>query len=277
VLALQERGDSAVDPARHRDQDPLPIWLCQPLVRRSRPSQRAMQGIGGKLRRVPLGRRQPPDRLVDLVNPDPSRIENRLPVNHLSHRRSRSSGGAAPLGVESDARDGGVLNHERNSRKISASGSSSGARERAILNRTETARITQIVLEQLLAHPLQGRRPPLSAQQPAQIGNHSGRVVAKLPPRNAGDSPPVDEQQAVALPILLESQLRAVRFPPIELNDQPLLSPEAIGLEESALNGNRRIPPRARQIGAIKDSMESPLQLSASDPPYRRAIPKQST
>ena len=38
-----------------------------------------MQRIGGQLRRVALGRRQAPDRLIDLVDPDPGRVSTPSP------------------------------------------------------------------------------------------------------------------------------------------------------------------------------------------------------
>jgi hypothetical protein len=79
-----------------------------------------------------------------------------------------------------------------------------------------------------------------------KVGNHSGGIVAQLPPRNPCHPPPLDEQQPVALSILLKGKVRAMRFPPIELNDQPLLGPEAIDLEESTLNREVRIASRLR-------------------------------
>jgi len=96
------------------------------------------------------------------------------------------------------------------------------------------------VLEQLLAHSLRvgGRRS--SRIRLRKVSDHSRCVVAELPPGNAGDSPSLDEQQTVALPILLEGELSSMRFPSVELDDQPLRGPETVDFEEPAPNGDVR-------------------------------------
>jgi hypothetical protein len=74
----------------------------------------------------------------------------------------------------------------------------------------------------------------------------------QLPPGNPNHAPPIGEQQPVALPIVLESPIRVVHPSPIQLDDQPLLRPKAVGHEESPGDGDVGIQPRTRQIGPLK-------------------------
>ena len=77
---------------------------------RSSLRQRPVQRVGGQLRCVPLGGRQPADRLVDLVGPDPSRLQHRRPVDHLRYSRRSRPRRPAPLGVEGDPGRSALLN-----------------------------------------------------------------------------------------------------------------------------------------------------------------------
>ena len=69
ALALEQRGDGAVDAAGHGDGDALagrsaPASDARPRRRRAC-ARRAVQGVGGELRGVALGGRQAADRRVD--------------------------------------------------------------------------------------------------------------------------------------------------------------------------------------------------------------------
>ena len=100
ALALEQGGDGAVDAAGHRDEDAAGPSAASARDEAAAASQRPVQRVGGELRRVALGRRQASDRLVDLVGPNPSRLDDRLAVDHLGDRRGGGPGRAASLGVE---------------------------------------------------------------------------------------------------------------------------------------------------------------------------------
>jgi hypothetical protein len=58
-----------------------------------------------------------------------------------------------------------------------------------------------------------------------------GVLVVELAPGHADNSPSCGLKAAVAFAIHLECDARAVRFTAIQLNDHPLGSPKAIGLD----------------------------------------------
>jgi hypothetical protein len=76
-------------------------------------SQGTVQSIGGKLRRVTLGRGQTAKRLVDLIGADSGDVENGRALDHLGDRGGRGPGRAAALGVEADPSNATALDHER--------------------------------------------------------------------------------------------------------------------------------------------------------------------
>jgi hypothetical protein len=71
-----------------------------------------VQRIGSKLGRVALGGRQPPDSPINLIDPNPSRIEHGFPIDHLSDRSRSRPSSPTPLGIEGHPRDAGVLDLE---------------------------------------------------------------------------------------------------------------------------------------------------------------------
>jgi hypothetical protein len=135
--------------------------------------------IGSQLRRMALGRRQTADRLVDLIGADPSGIEHCLSVNHLGDSRSGCPGCPTTLGVEGRGRYPAVVDEERKASQIPAGSATGRPGEGVLSSRSKPALVPQVVLEQLLAHRLQGRSPDPFAQQSSQIGNHARFIVAK--------------------------------------------------------------------------------------------------
>ena len=111
-----------------------------------------MQGVGGELGGVALGRRQAAERGVDLVDPDSRRRQDRLAVDHLGGGGGRGAHRAAALGVEADRRDPAVLDRERDPREVAAGGAPGGAGEGALGRRAAARLVAQVVLEELLAH-----------------------------------------------------------------------------------------------------------------------------
>ncbi len=136
ALALEQGGDGAVNAPRHRHQNPLPVRLRKLLRRCCRLRQSPAQCVGGKLRGVPLGRRQPADRSVDLVDADPGDVEHSLPIGHLGHRRRSGPSGPAALCVKSDPRHPSPLDDQRYPCEVPAGSTTSRSREGAVLGGT---------------------------------------------------------------------------------------------------------------------------------------------
>ena len=64
-----------------------------------------MEGVGGQLRRVALGRNEATDCLIDGFYIDQSRLENGRAIDHLGNGGGGCAGGAAALGVEGNRAD----------------------------------------------------------------------------------------------------------------------------------------------------------------------------
>lgn len=88
-------------------------------------------------------------------------------------------------------------------------------------------------------------------QQPAQISHHGRRIVAQLPPGDPYDAPPVYLQKPVLFTISFRGAPRPVHESTIELDGQPLLTPEAVNLEEAIADREINVSLRPRQIGAV--------------------------
>lgn len=63
--------------------------------------------------------------------------------------------------------------------------------------------------------------------------------------------------------------------PPVQLDDHPLLGPEAIGSEEAAPSGNIRVAARLRQAMPVDEGDEPLLQLVENDSATRRVVAQQ--
>src|ERR1700690_1468454 len=79
---------------------------------------------------------------------------------------------------------------------------------------------------------LQGRRTRSRPQQLAQISGDRGRFVAQLPPGDSRRPPALDEENPIPLAVPLERSIRPVPPPPVELDDEPLPGPHAVGFEQ---------------------------------------------
>ena len=119
------------------------------------------------------------------------------------------------------------------------------------------------MLEQLPAPSLQGRRPgPLfRAACPRRSASDRRRVVAQLPPGDPHHPPAVGQQQPVASPDPSRRPAGPVDRAAVELDDQPLLRPEAIDLEESPCEREVRI---AAAAGAGRCASRSAWKRSSS-------------
>ena len=110
TLAFEQRGDGAVDAARHRDED-----RGRSAARRVAATDAAAlasarcSASAASCAAWRLAGRQSTDRRVDLVDPDPRRIDNRLPVDHLGDGRRGRPRRPTALGVEAHGGDPPVL------------------------------------------------------------------------------------------------------------------------------------------------------------------------
>jgi hypothetical protein len=158
ALALEQRRDGAVDAARHRDEYAARGGRGKHLVGSSRARQRPVQRVGSELSGVPLGGRQPTDRLVDLLDPNPRRLRDRLPLDHLGHGRRSRPRRPASLRIEAHRGNPLVVDDERDPREIAAGRAAGRAAEGALGRGSEPRLITQVVLEDLSTHAAKRRR-----------------------------------------------------------------------------------------------------------------------
>ncbi len=152
ALPLQQCRDGAVDPTGHRDQDAVAGRRRKHLARAGGGGQRPVQRIGGELRRVPLGGRQPPDCRVDLVDPDPRRVEHRPLAGQVHGGRGSRPCRPAPLRVEGRVDDPPSVDRERDPRKIAAGGPTGSPAESTVGGSAQARLIPKVGLEQLPAH-----------------------------------------------------------------------------------------------------------------------------
>ena len=75
-----------------------------------------MEGVGGELGGVALGRGETADCGVDGVDVDESSVEDGGAIDRLSDGGRCRLGGSTPLGVEGDAFDAAIGDQERNAR-----------------------------------------------------------------------------------------------------------------------------------------------------------------
>ena len=84
-------------------------------------------------------------------------------------------------------------------------------------------------------------------ERASKVGGNRRGFVAQLTPGDAGGAPALGEEDPVALPVALEGAGRCVHGATVQLDHQPLGLPEAIDLEESAAQDDRRVELRPRQ------------------------------
>jgi hypothetical protein len=126
-----------------------------------------VEGVGGELSGVTLGRSETADCGVDGVDVDQGGVEDWSAIDHLGDGCGCGLRGTATLGVKADLTKAPFRDQERNAREISTGSPTRRARESAIGNRPTPALIRQIVLEQLAFHAPKGkarRVPPTSTR-----------------------------------------------------------------------------------------------------------------
>ena len=72
-------------------------------------------------------------------------------------------------------------------------------------------------------------------KQSTKISSQCRPFCFQLPPCNPYDGPSRGLKFPISLPIGLEGGSGSVRLAPIQLDDQPLLAPEAIDLDDAAI------------------------------------------
>ncbi len=251
ALALEQGGDGAVDAARHGDEDASRRRVGEALGGGGGAGQGAVQGVGRELGGVSLGRGQAADLGVDLLDADAGGDEDGLAVDHLGRGGRGGAHRPAALGVEAGGGDPPVLDPQRDPREVAAGGAPGGAGEGALRGGPATRLVAQIVLEELRIHTARvrgasrragraGDRSPSGAQMTAQaekhpqVGRDRLRFVAQLTPGDPHRPPALGEQDPVAFAVRLKGAAGSRERPPVELDDQPLLVPEAVDLEEAA-------------------------------------------
>lgn len=100
-----------------------------------------------------------------------------------------------------------------------------------------------------------------------------GNGVVQLTPGDANHSPPGGLQSPISFAIGLERRAGPVRLTAVELNDQPLCSPEAVGFDLDAIFAiyaqvKQDVELGLGQVGAGEQRREPILQLAA--PPTTR-------
>ena len=190
ALALQQRGDGAVDAAGHGDRDARSGAGCRGEAppRRRGAGERPVQGVGGELRRVALGRasaRRSPRRRRRRRSPPPPAPQRRRP----SRRRRRWRPRVAPQPSASKLTDA-----------IRSSSTTSEIRERSpqaappaapvkasVSGRPAPALVAQIVLEQLPLHMHRVGGPPRPRRAAANpsLSKTRGRCAKR------GSNPPL--------------------------------------------------------------------------------------
>ena len=100
-------------------------------------------------------------------------------------------------------------------------------------------------------------------QEDPQVAAKPLRVVMELAPRDADDAPPGRGQRAVMGSIGLEGGSRAVGGVAIELGDQPLLMPHAVGLDPLAADSHGDVRGGQWQPQPGEEGEKPILQLAA--------------
>ena len=148
-LALEPRGDRAVDSAAHRHEDAAGHRSApdRPFPGRDQRCQRAVQRVGCELGGVATLGRESAERLGDVLGPQPRGVEDRAALDELGERRAGRARGRATLGVEARRRDAPALESDRDPDQVPARRASRGAAVRALRGRGATRRVTQVVVE----------------------------------------------------------------------------------------------------------------------------------
>lgn len=173
--------------------------------------ERSVKGIASQLGSVALGGGETADGGIDGVDVDERGSQHRLSVDHLRHRGRRSLGCTATLAVNGDRIDPPLRDRQRDPRQIPASSTPGSARKGTLGHWPTAALIAQVVLEELSIHAIRVKR--LSAglpQRQSQVSSDRIRFVPQLPPGHPKGSPALRHQNAITLPVGLESLPGAV-------------------------------------------------------------------
>ena len=128
-LALEQGGDGAVDPAAHRDEDPVRPGVGEALVGGRSGRQRAVQRVGGELGGVALAGRQAAERRSTSSMPIAAASRTGSPSTISAAAAVAAARRAASLGVEARAPRSARLDLQRDPREIAAGGATGGAGE----------------------------------------------------------------------------------------------------------------------------------------------------
>jgi hypothetical protein len=120
-----------------------------------------------------------------------------------------------------------------------------------------------------------GRRSPRARRQyPPKVRGDRHRFVSELAPGGPRRPPALGEENPISLPVALERPLRPVNLAAVKLEQEPLLGPQAVRLEEPPTNRQRRVESRPRQTVGVEEGDEPLLEIVAGDS-SRRLHPKQ--
>ena len=124
-----------------------------------------MQRVRREHRGVPVRRGEAAELRLDLVRPDPGRVEHRGALGQLRRRCGRGGGGGATLAIEADALDPAVGGDERDAHQVAAGSAAGGAIKGAGGRGAAAGVVGEVLLEELAVHKrnLGGSNLPFSA------------------------------------------------------------------------------------------------------------------
>ncbi len=117
-----------------------------------------MESVGGEHGGVAMGGRKPAELGLDLVGPDPRRLQDRGSLGQLGNRGGRRGARGAALPLEADPLDQTVVDQEGDANQVAAGRAARGAAEGAV-GRGPAARILrQELLQELTIHAVKLKR-----------------------------------------------------------------------------------------------------------------------
>jgi hypothetical protein len=108
------------------------------------------------------------------------------------------------------------------------------------------------------------------AEEMLKICNQRGRII-ELSPGDPDDSPASYLESSVPFTVRLERHSCPVCLATVELDDQPLLPPQAIGFNFESIEVQEGVEPGLWQIGTSEQGGEPNLKLAADPPPWSPA------
>lgn len=100
----------------------------------------------------------------------------------------------------------------------------------------------------------------------SKVATDGARIVRQLPPGDANDAPARRHRRSIAGSVTLERRLSAVVRIAVELDDQPRVMPDGIGLNGHRAEIDTAVRGRRRQPGVRDDLTEARFELTAGDP-----------